>query len=176
MLDLFDTPIIPGISTRSDLVSAEEGSLIAAIDAVDLSPFRFQGWEGKRLTYSFGWNYDFDTRQVAKAAAIPDWLLPVRDRMAEFAGLDPKTSSRLSSFAMIRERESDGIATGRSTSTYSGSRSARPPTCGFGGGVWMAASIGSRSPCTRGPPTACRERPGTTGSTASLDWNGLDGR
>jgi alkylated DNA repair dioxygenase AlkB len=90
MLDLFDTPPIPGLSTRDDLVSAaEEQALIAGIDGTSLSPFRFQGWEGKRLTTSFGWNYDFDTRHVARAAPIPDWLLPIRQRMAAFAGLDP---------------------------------------------------------------------------------------
>jgi alkylated DNA repair dioxygenase AlkB len=90
MPDLFDTPIVPGLSSSQPLVSeTEERSLIAAIDATGLTPFRFQGWAGKRLTSSFGWHYDFDTQQVARADAIPDWLLPVRSRMAVFAGLDP---------------------------------------------------------------------------------------
>jgi alkylated DNA repair dioxygenase AlkB len=92
MLDLFDTPIVPGLSSSPALVSeTEERSLIAAIDATYLAPFRFQGWTGKRLTRSFGWHYDFDTQQVARADPIPDWLLPVRSRMAVFAGLDPDT-------------------------------------------------------------------------------------
>src|SRR3546814_20072365 len=39
----------------------EERALIASIDSAGLSPFRFQGWFGKRLTASFGWRYDFDT-------------------------------------------------------------------------------------------------------------------
>ncbi|WP_121117841.1 alpha-ketoglutarate-dependent dioxygenase AlkB [Croceibacterium ferulae] len=92
MMDLFGTPVLPGLATVPDLVAeAEEARLIAAIDGTDLTPFRFQGWEGKRLTFSFGWNYDFDTQQVARAEPIPEWLLPIRSRMAEFAGLDAGT-------------------------------------------------------------------------------------
>jgi alkylated DNA repair protein (DNA oxidative demethylase) len=91
MLDLFDTPLLPGLSTSPDLVTDAEGeALIAAIDGTALMPFRFQGWTGKRLTSSFGWNYDFDNQQVTRAAPIPDWLLPFRTRMAAFAGLDPE--------------------------------------------------------------------------------------
>jgi alkylated DNA repair dioxygenase AlkB len=90
MFDLFDTPLLPGLSSHPDLVTeTEERALIAAIDATDLTPFRFQGWEGKRLTTSYGWNYDFDSQRAARAAPIPDWLMPIRDRMALRAGLDP---------------------------------------------------------------------------------------
>jgi DNA oxidative demethylase len=45
MLDLFNTPVLPGLASTSDFVTQmEEQALIAAIDAADLSPFRFQGW------------------------------------------------------------------------------------------------------------------------------------
>lgn len=91
MLDLFDTPLLPGLSSASDLVTeAEEARLVAAIDATALTPFRFQGWTGKRLTTSFGWHYDFDRGQVGRADPMPEWLLPIRARMAAFAGLDPE--------------------------------------------------------------------------------------
>ena len=56
-LDLFDAPVLPGLSTQADLIDAhEERMLIDRIDATDLTPFRFQGWTGKRLTSSFGWS------------------------------------------------------------------------------------------------------------------------
>jgi alkylated DNA repair protein (DNA oxidative demethylase) len=91
MLDLFDAPLLPGLSSSLDLVTeAEERSLINAIDAAELTPFRFQGWTGKRLTRSFGWHYDFENGQVARADPIPDWLLPIRARMAGLAGLAPE--------------------------------------------------------------------------------------
>jgi alkylated DNA repair protein (DNA oxidative demethylase) len=88
MLDLFDTPLVPGLTATDNLVTtAEEPALIAAIDAAGLSPFRFQGWTGKRLTVSFGWTYDFDKAQLLRGDPLPHWLQPFRDRAAEFAGL-----------------------------------------------------------------------------------------
>ncbi len=89
MLDLFDAPVLPGLASRTDMVDeTEERALVAAIDATDLTPFRFQGWTGRRLTSSFGFSYDFETQRAATADPIPDWLLPIRDRMAAFAGID----------------------------------------------------------------------------------------
>ncbi|SEJ75019.1 Alkylated DNA repair dioxygenase AlkB [Sphingomonas sp. OV641] len=89
-LDLFDLPVLPGLRSQADLVDKhEEVALIAAIDAASLSPFRFRGWEGKRLTISFGWSYDFERMRLEHADALPDWLLPLRDRAAAFAGLPP---------------------------------------------------------------------------------------
>ncbi|WP_264579976.1 MULTISPECIES: alpha-ketoglutarate-dependent dioxygenase AlkB [unclassified Sphingobium] len=88
MLDLFDTPIVPGLTARSNIIDArEEAALIERIDALDLAPFRFQQWTGKRLTHSFGWRYDFETGSFGTTDAIPDWLLPLRARAARFAGL-----------------------------------------------------------------------------------------
>jgi alkylated DNA repair dioxygenase AlkB len=73
-----------GLSYLADMIDEEEeASLIREIDALPLSPFRFQGWLGKRLTYSFGWSYDFDTAQVAVAPPMPDWLRYVRCKAAE---------------------------------------------------------------------------------------------
>ncbi len=88
--DLFEPPALAGLRQAEALVTRyEEQALIAAIDGVALSPFRFQGWFGKRQTASFGWRYDFDTGRFAPADPIPGWLLPLRDRAARFAQLAP---------------------------------------------------------------------------------------
>jgi alkylated DNA repair dioxygenase AlkB len=88
--DLFSAPTIPGLDRAEDIVTpAEEAALMTAIDACPLAPFRFQGWLGKRLTHSFGWRYDFDDASFRESAPIPEWLLPLRDRAAGFAGLLP---------------------------------------------------------------------------------------
>jgi alkylated DNA repair dioxygenase AlkB len=88
MFDLFDMPAVPGLAIRDDMLTkAQEAALIAHIDGSDLSPFRFQQWTGKRLTYSYGWNYDFEHVRFAPAEPMPDWLLDVRARAAAFAGL-----------------------------------------------------------------------------------------
>ena len=87
--DLFERPRLFGLVQAEDIVEAdEEQALIASIDAVELSPFRVHGWFGKRLTASFGWNYDFDTARFAPTEPIPAWLLPLRARAAQFAGLE----------------------------------------------------------------------------------------
>jgi alkylated DNA repair dioxygenase AlkB len=90
--DLFATPPVaacpPGLGHADDLLTpAEERTLIARLEGVDVTPFRFQGWLGKRLTASFGWRYDFDNASFGPTEPIPDFLLPVRARAAGFAGL-----------------------------------------------------------------------------------------
>jgi DNA oxidative demethylase len=88
--DLFDEPRLAGLSQADGIVTpGEEQLLITSIDAAELSPFRFHGWLGKRLTASYGWRYDFDDASFAPAEAIPDWLLPLRVKAAQFACLRP---------------------------------------------------------------------------------------
>jgi DNA oxidative demethylase len=88
--DLFRQPRLAGLSQADAIVTpVEEQMLIASIDAVELSPFRFHGWLGKRLAASYGWRYDFDDAGFAPAEAIPDWLLPFRAKAAHFACLQP---------------------------------------------------------------------------------------
>ncbi|HEY0629220.1 MAG TPA: alpha-ketoglutarate-dependent dioxygenase AlkB [Sphingomicrobium sp.] len=87
---LFDAPLVPGLAYREQLIDAqEEARLIAAIERLDLSPFKFQGWTGKRLTRTFGWRYDFDDRSFAPTEPLPDWLLPLRNEAAAFGGIEP---------------------------------------------------------------------------------------
>jgi alkylated DNA repair dioxygenase AlkB len=88
-LDLFGTPALPGLACRDGAITPdEERALIAGIDAAGLSPFRFQGWLGKRLTASFGWRYDFDDASFTEIDPIPPWLEPLRVRAAVFAGIE----------------------------------------------------------------------------------------
>jgi alkylated DNA repair dioxygenase AlkB len=69
------------------ITPGEEQALIASVEAVGLSPFRFHGWLGKRLIASFGCNHDFETARFAPTERIPDWLLPMRAKAALFARL-----------------------------------------------------------------------------------------
>lgn len=87
--DLFDCPIVPGISTAEEFIDESvEAALIGHIDAQALEPFRFQGWLGKRLTASFGWSYDFQNGSIDTADPIPEWLRLLKAKAASFAGLD----------------------------------------------------------------------------------------
>jgi alkylated DNA repair dioxygenase AlkB len=87
--DLFDIPPLPGLGTRDAIVTShKEAALISQIDAQTLTPFKFQGWLGKRLTTSFGWHYDFDSGSFGATDPIPEWLLTLKARAADFAGLN----------------------------------------------------------------------------------------
>ncbi len=91
MTDLFGAAPIPGLKLAEEFVSAaEEEELVGRIAAVELTPFQFRGHEGKRLTHSFGWRYDFKDQSFRETEAIPAWLQPLRERAAEFAGLRPE--------------------------------------------------------------------------------------
>ena len=86
--DFFGAPLLPGLAYREAFIDAgEEERLIAQIEAAGLTPFQFQQWEGKRLTRSFGWTYDFQTGRFAPGEPMPHWLVPLRARAAAFAGI-----------------------------------------------------------------------------------------
>ena len=107
MLDLFETPPIAGLELRDEIVSAdEEAALVERCLGLDLTPFQFQGWEGKRLTSSFGWHYDFAAGTIAAAEPIPDWLGAVRETAATAFGRDP---SRFEQALVIRYDSGAGI-------------------------------------------------------------------
>jgi len=67
----------------------EETELLEQFPALDFKPFEFHGYSGNRRVVSFGWHYDFAASQVRRVADLPDFLLPLRDRAALFAGIDP---------------------------------------------------------------------------------------
>jgi DNA oxidative demethylase len=114
--DLFGEARLSGLSQREGIVtSEEERALIAAIDATDLSPFRFHSWFGKRLTATYGWSYDFDDASLTPADPIPDWLLPVRAKAAAFAQL---RSDELVQALLIRYDPGAGIGWHRDRPVY----------------------------------------------------------
>jgi len=85
---LFGAP--GGLLTCAEFVSREEeAALLAHAASLPFKPFEFQGWLGKRETVSFGWRYDFNQARVEPAPPIPPFLLPLRERAARFAGLEP---------------------------------------------------------------------------------------
>ena len=88
----FDFALIPGLTTQNDLVApADEDDLIARITALDLTPFRFRGFAGKRLTASFGWAYDFERGRIAPTDPIPIIRVDAPDYKAR---ADSKLKSR----------------------------------------------------------------------------------
>ncbi len=89
MDDLFDTEpsIAPGFRYEPDLVSeAGQIALTEEIKSLPLQAFDFHGFKAKRRVVSYGWRYDFSSARLIQIDPIPDWLFPLREAVAKFAG------------------------------------------------------------------------------------------
>jgi alkylated DNA repair dioxygenase AlkB len=83
-------PLPDGFRYQPDVISvANEAALVARLRMLPLRQFAFHGYTGKRRVVSFGWQYDFEARQLRKTDDIPDFLLAIRGPAAAFAGLQP---------------------------------------------------------------------------------------
>jgi alkylated DNA repair dioxygenase AlkB len=88
-LTLFDAgPALPeGFKYQPELIPlADEKSLLARVRELPFRQFEFQGFVGKRRVVSYGWRYDFNERVLQRADDIPEFLLPLREIAAHFAG------------------------------------------------------------------------------------------
>ena len=85
----------PGFRYRPDVVTAdEERDLVAELAALPFKPFDFHGYLANRRVVSFGSRYDYGKRAVEAADPMPAFLLPLRARVAELAGLAPEAFSQ----------------------------------------------------------------------------------
>lgn len=115
-LDLFNNlrdeqeieTIPEGLRYQSELIDrAAEQTLIARVRELPLREFEFHGYQGKRRTVSFGWQYEFSgAGKLRKADDIPDFLLPLRARAAAFAESQPES---LEHVLVIEYRPGAGI-------------------------------------------------------------------
>ncbi|HVF30887.1 MAG TPA: alpha-ketoglutarate-dependent dioxygenase AlkB [Pyrinomonadaceae bacterium] len=71
------------------ITTDEENELASHIRNLPLKEFEFQGYEARRRVISFGWRYNFGDAAITRADPIPKFLLPLRTRAAQFAGLEP---------------------------------------------------------------------------------------
>ena len=83
-----------GFEYRPDVLDeAEERELVERIKGLRLKEFEFHGYLARRRVISYGWHYDFGGETLNEASEIPDFLLPLRGRIAELAGISPKRLS-----------------------------------------------------------------------------------
>jgi len=81
-----------GLIYKQDLVDErDEGSLLGEFERLEFDEIRMHGVVAKRTAKHYGFDYDYERRGlVLEAEPIPEWLLPVRDRAAELASVDPE--------------------------------------------------------------------------------------
>ena len=81
-----------GLNYRPDFLSeGEERELLGIFDSLQFEEIRMKGVVARRTAKRYGMGYDYDRRlPIPGAEPLPDWLLPVRDRCAELAGIAGK--------------------------------------------------------------------------------------
>lgn len=81
-------PLPEGFVYQPDFLSeAEEEHFLSQIATLSFQPFEFQGYVAKRRIVEYGWEYDFGSRKAAETQPLPEYLLPLRRRIADFAGI-----------------------------------------------------------------------------------------
>jgi alkylated DNA repair dioxygenase AlkB len=89
--DALPTDAMPdGFRYQPDFVTKrEEGNLIGHVQDLPFKEFEFHGFLGKRRVVSFGWKYDYSSAKLREAGPIPEFLMPIREKAAAFAGIEP---------------------------------------------------------------------------------------
>jgi alkylated DNA repair dioxygenase AlkB len=86
---LFDAEFPEGFHYRDDLISAdEEAAILDRIARVEFSNFEMRGVAARRRVAFFGQTYDSGRMPTAP---LPPFLLPLRGRIAAWAGRDPES-------------------------------------------------------------------------------------
>lgn len=88
--EIFPPSFPKGMTYREDFLTlSEEQQLLAEIQRLPLTEAKYQQYTAKRRTVSYGSSYDFTHLQSKPAPPIPQFLHPLRARVAEWVGVQP---------------------------------------------------------------------------------------
>jgi alkylated DNA repair dioxygenase AlkB len=80
-----------GMAYRSGFLSSgEEGALIALIRSLPLEAAQYKEYTARRRVVSYGGSFDYDSNRLRPAQALIEELQPLRQRVAEWAGIAPE--------------------------------------------------------------------------------------
>lgn len=68
---------LPGFLAEDD-----ERALLQHLSALAFGEVRMHGVTARRRTLHFGWDYGYSSWRIAPTVPVPDWLLPLRERVA----------------------------------------------------------------------------------------------
>ena len=93
-------PVMPdGFTYHPEVLSRrDEEELGAQIALLELLPFSFHGYTGKRRVCSYGWTYDFEANVARRAGEIPPFLhnrLSACDRREAAATITTPAEARM---------------------------------------------------------------------------------
>jgi alkylated DNA repair dioxygenase AlkB len=78
-----------GFVYRPEFLSPdEEQHLVNALDGLQFEQIKMHGVVAKRRTVHFGRRYGFESFKLTDAPPVPDFLRPLQNRVADFAGRD----------------------------------------------------------------------------------------
>ncbi len=81
-----------GLLYRTDMVTpGQESELLGRFAALETEPVVMHGVASRRQVRHFGVGYDFDSWETAPTEPIPDYLLKLRARAGQVAGVQPST-------------------------------------------------------------------------------------
>ena len=83
-----ETPLPEGFTYEAEfLTREEEAALLAMIARLPLENSQYKEYTARRRTVSYGSEYDFSANALESAPPIPDFLWPLREKVARWAGL-----------------------------------------------------------------------------------------
>jgi len=86
-----DAALPSGLVLRDAFISIEEeASLLEGIRALDLRHAQYKEYTARRRVASFGSGFDYDANELTPAPAIAPFLLPLRDKVAAWVGVEPE--------------------------------------------------------------------------------------
>lgn len=95
-LQLFAGDLPEGFVYRPEFISAEEEqTLVRRIEQLSFAQIKMHGVVAKRRAAHFGRGYEYESGRIAPGAEIPDFFLPLRARVGEFAGRDAEEFAEL---------------------------------------------------------------------------------
>jgi alkylated DNA repair dioxygenase AlkB len=86
--DLFASQALPdGFTYQRDFLTTEEDSeLLGILRTLPLQEAQYREWTARRRVASFGGRYDFTHHELLPAPQVPEFLLPLREKVAAWSG------------------------------------------------------------------------------------------
>lgn len=79
-----------GFVYQPEFITAdEERALLQALGALPLVEAKYRQYTARRRVAYFGFAYDFSTNRLGDAAPVPEFLHPLREKIARWTGLAP---------------------------------------------------------------------------------------